>query len=326
MKKYNVLVTGVGAIIGYGIIKSLHECHRNVHIIGIDVYQDAVGQAWCDEFIQAIPANDSNYISWLTALILEKKVDLVFLGIEPELYRVYDADLPLELKRKFVLNSDETIKIARNKWKTIEMLNQYKIPCIASRKEGDYAFLKRALGEKFLLKPVSGGASKGIVSIENQEDLDYCTRKTEGEYFFQQIIGTDEYEYTIGTFGLGNGELAKTKIILQRRLSRDGSTVKAKHVENKMIEEYIKTIAQVIRPIGPTNFQVRIHEGTCYLLEINPRISSSTSIRTAFGYNEAQMCLDYFLDKKEIEERQLRFGRACRYIDEVIFYEDSNLI
>jgi carbamoyl-phosphate synthase large subunit len=79
----------------------------------------------------------------------------------------------------------------------------------------------------------------------------------------------------------------------------------------------------LFRPQGPTNFQFRRSDGGPKLLEINPRISSSTSIRTAFGYNESAMALDYFLDQRAPVQPALRRGRAVRYIDEQIFYEDG---
>ena len=59
------------------------------------------------------------------------------------------------------------------------------------------------------------------------------------------------------------------------------------------------------------------------LLEINPRISSSTSIRAAFGYNESAMAVDYFLERRTPCQPAIRRGEAVRYTDEQIFYEDS---
>lgn len=43
-RKYNILVTGIGAIIGYGIIKSLRNSKYDCNIIGIDIFNDAIGQ------------------------------------------------------------------------------------------------------------------------------------------------------------------------------------------------------------------------------------------------------------------------------------------
>ena len=63
------------------------------------------------------------------------------------------------------------------------------------------------------------------------------------------------------------------------------------------MKEAIKNLCEIFNPFGPTNFQFRYHEGNLKLLEINPRISSSTSIRMKFGYNESLMAVEYFLSR-----------------------------
>ena len=113
MKKINILVTGVGAIIGYGIIKYLRKRKQDCNIIGIDIYSDAVGQAWCDTFIQAIPAISEHYIDFLVSLITKHSIDLVFFGTEQELDKVSNSNDMLkssknELQKVFMdLYSDD---------------------------------------------------------------------------------------------------------------------------------------------------------------------------------------------------------------------------
>ena len=58
---YTILVTGVGAVIGYGIVRSLRASKFPVRIVGMDIYADAVGQRWCDVFEQAVRADDPRY-------------------------------------------------------------------------------------------------------------------------------------------------------------------------------------------------------------------------------------------------------------------------
>jgi carbamoyl-phosphate synthase large subunit len=58
------------------------------------------------------------------------------------------------------------------------------------------------------------------------------------------------------------------------------------------------------------------------LLEINARISSSTSIRDLFGVNEAEMCIDYYIFNKIPEIKAQKYGKVIRYIEDVYF--DSN--
>jgi carbamoyl-phosphate synthase large subunit len=60
------------------------------------------------------------------------------------------------------------------------------------------------------------------------------------------------------------------------------------------------------------------------LLEVNPRISSSTSIRQSFGINEAEMCLEWFVAGRAPTPRTVRAGSAQRFIDEIVEYDDRD--
>ena len=140
----------------------------------------------------------------------------------------------------------------------------------------------------------------------------------------QKIIGSIDEEYTIGAFGNGEGDIS-SMIIFQRKLAQDGSTSKAKVVVNDQIKELIIKLSKKMKPEGPTNFQLRSHQNELKLLEVNPRISSSTSLRAKFGYNEAKQCLDYYYSNMKIEQPTIRLGQAQRYIADSISYESNNI-
>ncbi|HOX29177.1 MAG TPA: ATP-grasp domain-containing protein, partial [bacterium] len=143
------------------------------------------------------------------------------------------------------------------------------------------------------------------------------------EFMVQRLVGKDNEEYTVAAFGLGDGA-APAKFCLRRKLSREGATAKAVVTSCKNIENETDRLAELFKPVGPTNFQFRIHDGEPLLLEINPRISSSTSIRTAFGYNEAAMCVAYFLEDVVPGIPETRSGSAERFIDDVITYDSDH--
>ena len=316
----NILVTGVGAIIGYGIIKSIRQSKIPVRIIGTDIYADAVGQHWCDIFIQAKYAVDPDYISFIRDLINRFKIDLVFLGTEQEIYRISEnrAETGKDID-KFVLNHTDILDLSKDKWRTINFLEQnnlreYAIPSVIN---GDYDSISKQFGKEFLLKPRSSYASKGIVRVADHLEFSFFKERMGQNFMAQRIVGDIDHEYTMAVFGLGNGTYSAS-IALKRKLSQDGSTAKAEIVlGDSFLEEATERLCKIFRPIGPTNLQFRLEHGKHYLLEINPRISSSTSIRTAFGYNEAEMCIRYFLFG-EIVKPEVRAGRATRYINEVV--------
>ena len=80
----NVLVTGVGAIIGYGVVNSLRLGRYPLKIVGLDIYAHAVGQYWCDAFERSVPVADPGYIRFLQDVIARHRIDLVIPGIEPD--------------------------------------------------------------------------------------------------------------------------------------------------------------------------------------------------------------------------------------------------
>lgn len=139
----------------------------------------------------------------------------------------------------------------------------------------------------------------------------------------QKLIGTDEEEFTISAFCDGIGGFYSI-ITLKRKLSSEGFTEKAEVVSSAPFILAVEELCRYFRPVGPTNFQFRTENGQLQLLEINPRVSSSTSIRTAFGYNESVMAAEYYLDHKTPVQPNIKWGKAIRYTEDFIYYADRN--
>lgn len=321
-KPIHALVTGVGAIIGYGIIKSLRQSGLPIYIVGMDIYEDAVGQHWCDKFIQAKYAIDPNYIDFLKNVIQDNQIDIVFFGTEQEIYRVDSArDELAEDLSKLILNQSELLALAKDKWKTCIFLQQHGLGkiTIPSVIVGNYEDISKQYGKTFLLKPRHSYASKGIEIVSNAEEFDFYKQRMGDNFMAQKLVGDLQHEYTIGIFGLGDGSYSG-KISMRRQLSQEGATAKAWVIEDPLLDDTVDQLCQVFCPLGPTNLQFRLDAGQYLLLEINPRISSSTSLRMAFGYNEALLSIEYFLNKKIIVPK-VYTGRAARFIDEVVIIQ-----
>ena len=324
--RYSILVTGVGAIIGYGVIKSLRKSKYECFILGIDIFDDASGQVWCDKFVQAIPAADDRYVSFLKSLIDKYHIDLVFFGTEQEIQKCFSCKEELgEYYSKFVINKDDIIIISEDKWDTTCFLKNNHLNYIKGSISCDFEEAKELFGLPFLLKPRRSYASKGIVRAFNKPDFDTWKKEQGSNFMVQELVGDENHEYTAATFGFGDGKCIQP-IVMKRKLSKAGATDKAVVEPVKEIDEEIYKMVKLLKPVGPTNFQFRFHKGKYLLLEINPRISSSTSIRTEFGYNEAEMCIEYFLEHKIPTDKTIRKGKAFRYITEAVIYDDSDNI
>ena len=100
------MVTGVGAIIGYGVLRSLRAARPDIHLLGTDIYPDAVGQAWSDVFERAPLTSSPEYLDWLQDIVARHDIHLIIPGIEQDLHRLSDARDVLEKNGcKIVLNT-----------------------------------------------------------------------------------------------------------------------------------------------------------------------------------------------------------------------------
>ena len=322
-RKYNILVTAVGAIVGYGMVESLRNSGYDVNIIGTDIFPDAVGQYFCDGFIQATPAADSDYIDFLKRTMDEQDIDLVLFGIEQELLKVSRAGNDMDgYRERLAMNGPELTEICNDKWRTFCWLQENGLGeyAIASTIEGSFDEIAGKFGTPFLLKPRDGRASKGIYSVDNAEDFGFYAKKMGESFMAQRITGTKDREYTVGVFGDGAGNVC-AEIQMKRTLSQEGATAKAQVVHIPEMRTAVERITAAAKPEGPCNYQFRIENGVPKLLEINPRVSASTSIRAKFGYNESAMCIEYYLEHRMPVQPEIRNGRAMRYITDWVVYE-----
>ena len=318
----NILVSGASGIIGYGILRSLRLSEKAYNLISTTIYSDSVAEGFSDFFVQAIPTNDPNYINWLLKTIDKHQIDIIISGIEADMYEwVKHSELIEKTGVKIVINSKELIDLCQDKWVFYEKLQSVNSPYkIDTSLESNFDDLVAQYGLPMLLKPRCGHGSKGIVKIESEETFNKHREFIGSQLMVQPIVGNDDEEYTTSAFCDGRGSFY-AHMTLKRKLSKDGFTEKAEVVELENIREVLISLCHIFKPIGPTNFQFRKEKSGLKLLEINPRISSSTSIRAKFGYNESVMAVDYFLDGKSVQQPIIKKGKGIRYIEDLIIYE-----
>lgn len=324
---FTIAVTGMGALIGQGIARSLSQ-GGHARVIGVDRQNTPLGASLCDVFAAKpdSPESDPAYLAFWRDLITRYQVDLIMPGISIDMYfldahRAFFADLGV----KFVLNTPELIAVTRDKFDFMTAYAHVGLPIIPSARPKDWAEAVEQLGPPpLLLKPRRGEGSQGIGLLQDAADFDYWTRQAGDNWLVQRRVGGDDQEYTLGTFGFGDGQ-ALDPIIFRRRLTRAGHTGVAEVVDNAILTAATHRIAAHFKPVGPTNLQFRLEGDTPYLLEINPRFSSSCSLRTAFGYNETEMCIDYYLLGKRPDMPQIKYGIGQRYNEDFVSYAGDHL-
>lgn len=309
-----VMVSGVGAVIGYGIARQLFG-RDDRYVIGTDWSEQAVGQAWSDDFLVSPPVASDGYIPWLLEVCSQRKVDVYLPGFEQETQVLTANSLQLtNMATRFCLNSDQLVRLAADKLRFSDMIRltfpQY---WIRTRVASDtFSVLANDLGNPFVVKPRSGMARRGFSLVGSARDLE-CAVASEGFSFIaQEFVGSDDLEYTVGLFATGSHDLDPA-IALRRRLSTDGSTGSASREDNEILIAAARKLGSSLGALGPTNLQFRVDGDRLALLEVNPRFSSSTSIRSAFGYDEAEMAVRFLLYGAVPTQPELHGSRATRY-------------
>ena len=314
----NILVSGSSGIVGYGILRSLRRSVDEYKLIGTTIYDFSIAPAFCDIFEKALPTNHPDYMDWLCEIIKKHSVDMIISGIECDMFRWNIERKKIISTGAFpLLNNSELIELCHDKWTFYEKLiidnAEYAIPTTLNGCFNTFSL-------PFLLKPRQGFGSKGIIKINNENDFEMNKNKIGDELMMQPIIGSDDEEFTVAAFFDRKSKLIDF-ISFKRKLSSDGFTQDAQVVDFDF-SNVIEDLAQTFKPIGPTNFQFRLDNDCMKLLEINPRISASTSIRAELGYNESVMSVKYFLNNElplKMDKTKIINKRAIRYIEDYIF-------
>lgn len=318
--KHTILVSGASGIVGYGILKSLKDA--DCRLIGTTIYEQSPADCFADIVETAPLTCEEGYIPWLKDMICKYQADMIIPAIEADMSAWNKHRLELEQTgTKVLLNRYELVELCLDKWKFYERLREEECRC---RIETSITPDSCRFELPFILKPRCGFGSRGVVKITSEEDYEQYREDVGRKLMMQEYVGSEKEEYTVSAFFDADSEM-RAHIAMRRKLSKEGYTETAEVIELEDVLEIIQQLAEMFKPVGPTNFQFRNHNGEWKLLEINPRISSSTSIRTAFGYNEAKMCVDYFLDGQEIRQPAVRRGKAIRYIEDYIIYDSDNI-
>ena len=324
-----IAVTGVGAIIGQGIVKSLRQCKYSVRVVGIDRNADSPGPRLCDAFEQKpdAPEDSQAYLDYWTRIVRTHGIQLILPGLDVDMaffnrQREFFASLGVKL----ALNTADLIAKTGDKWDFGLELDRFGYPVIPSARPDSWAEAIARLGPPpLLLKPLQGNGSRGIHLLEDEDDFLYWQRKSGSAWMVQRIVGSAQEEFTVGVFGLGKGRRLQP-LIFRRRLSTAGNTLVAEVVrEHPVIHAAIHQLCEYFQPLGPTNFQFRVENDTAFLLEINPRFSSSNSLRTAFGFNEAEMAIELHLLDREPVEPRIGAGKAWRYTEDFVIHAGHSL-
>jgi len=306
MEKKRVLVTGIGGNVGQGIIRNIRVTGFPIEVIGCNVSGFSAGNHLCDKFYQIPYAFAENYISSITDVVNNEKIDLIIPSTDYEVY--YLAKNKAKIPCAIAVSDEGAAEIYLDKYKTFLHHQKYNIPYAPTFLPAEYD----GSFTEFIVKPREGRGSRGLYI--NPPALDGFT----DEYMVQKLYKGAE----ITTAFYVNKQAELHGFISLERELENGATneCQVNRRYDKGIELILLKIIQHANIRGSANLQCIVtDDGTIMPFELNCRISGTNSIRSNFGFEDVKYTLEEFLYHIPLSKPNVIDGIAIRIMMDVIY-------
>ena len=304
-----ILVPSASAPAGINTIKSLKMVNYPVRIVASDSNPFSAGFFMSDAY-EVLPEIDSKlYITRLLEIVTKHKINVLMPSSGYDIYQ-YSANKEklLKLGALPVVSDIKTMKICRDKIQTFNYLSKkFELPFTTL----DY---KKVKGFPLIAKPRYGKGSKGIVKINNENELKYVRFNSENLIFQEYLPGT---EYTIDV--LSDLECEPILAVPRVRVeTRAGISTVGTIVKDENISETCKSIAKYLKIRGPCCIQMKeSNDGILKIVEVNPRMGGGTIFAALAGANFPAMILD-MVNGKKLKIPKISEVTVVRYFEEIV--------
>jgi carbamoyl-phosphate synthase large subunit len=315
--KAKVLVTGAGALLGQGIIRSLQTAKLETQIISADPSAHAAGLYWTDTAYRIPMASSPGYLDRLRDILKAEKPQAVLIGTDVELplFAEHRATLERDFKTNVLVSSPRVVAIADDKYLTYEFLKDAGFDYPATCLPGEEKALIEAVGFPLVVKPRIGARSIGVSIARSESELKEALRDR-GGLVIQECVGASDSEYTASTL-VFDGK-CRAAIVMRRDL-RDGNTYRAFVEDFPELSTTVRRLGEALAPYGPANFQFRLDkQGHLKVFEINARFSGTTPLRALAGFNEVEMCLRHLVLGEPISQPKIEPMTILRHWSETV--------
>ena len=319
-----VLVTGAGAVLGQGIIRSLRASNLSPTIIAIDPNPLSAGLYWTEHRRLVPLANDPTFVDRLVAVLERERPDAVIPGtdVELSLFAAHRRDWETRFGTHIIVSDTDVVRTADDKYLTYCFLRDRGFPVPDSCLPGGEDALVHRVGFPLIVKPRVGARSVGVVKVIDSRGLAAALADRE-HVVIQECVSSDDQEYTAGTLVFDGS--CDASIVMRRDL-RDGNTYRAYVKAYPELDIQVRRMAEALGGYGPANFQFRVDtDGNAKVFEINARFSGTTPFRMRAGFNEVEMVLRRVLLDEPIRQPEIRPMTILRHFEETIVPEGGEV-
>ena len=278
-----VAITGISGDVGLGAICGLQagrDAGNDIWLLGLDAADDCPGRQLVDAFARLPPVADPKYLEALAAQLRAHTIDVLLPGIDSEIMLLSrHRDRIANSGTQIALAPADLIEAADDKLATAAFVASRGLSAPATCDADD----PQDLGFPVVAKPRRGQGSRGVLILDNAQSLTAFLDERSPFYCLQRYI--EGPEITVGFLYDWNGTL-RDAIAMERSLE-GGRTIRATVTRSPEILRFIEEFGAKIRGAGAVNAQLRIDRNAGpQIFEINARLSGSTAMRVAVGFND----------------------------------------
>lgn len=324
MKPITIMMSASGSQFALGIIKCFkNNGEREITIIGGDMGADPTNKYLVDKFYQVPAAKDPSYAKVILDICKKEKVDIFVPQMSAELPRLlaniehFDA-----AGIKLSMTRNENLNIANNKLKLFDFMKKNKIPVskysvIKSIDDFDRAISAVGYPEKpVCVKMTESSGARGVRIIDakksrfdifayekpdsffiSYDDMKNTLKEADvfPELMVMEYLSGDEYDVDLVA------DKGKILYIAGRRNPVMVMSITQESILEKNEEAYhiAETVVGKLRLDGNIGLDFKFaDDGSCRLLEINPRIDATVSVFAAGGLNLPYLQVKHLLGEK----------------------------
>jgi carbamoyl-phosphate synthase large subunit len=243
------------------------------------------------EIIVGLKWNDKNIYTDLLKVSLINKINIIIPFLDLSTLIAARLKDMIEFKNIFIpVSNEENCNLFFDK----HLANQW---CIDNKVNVPASINNYPL----IAKPINGSASKGLIIIQNSEELKNLKNKK--KYLVQKFIEGNEYSVDIYRSTINNEIIS---IVPRIRLeTQGGESIKSITVKDQSIIDYSRKIIEKTNLVGPITLQFIQDRKTkvLYYMEINPRFGGAVLNSIFAGANSpAYLLNEYYKIKNNKNE------------------------
>lgn len=337
MRPVTVMMSASGSQFAPGIIKCFKDNgEREIKVVGGDMSTDPTNKYLVDKFYRVPAVKDPTYADVLLDICKKEKVDIFFPQMSAELpvlleniSRFDDAGIKVSITR------NDSLYIANNKLKLFEFMKENNIPVskfavISSLDDFDKAIREVGYPEKpVCVKLTESSGARGVRVIDDSKSRYHIFAHEKPDSFYisyedmkKTLEDADEFPELMVMEYLSGDEYdvdliadnGKVLYMAGRRNPVMVMSITQESVLEKNEEAY-RIAEQIVEKLGldgVIGIDYKFAEdGSCRLLEINPRIDATVSIFAAGGLNLPYLQVKHLLGE-ELPEVEVRYGTRLK--------------